>query len=633
MTLERSPQMTRHTPSPISLPRDDAERAAPLDHAPLALLEVAASVAEGARKLVPSCTATVAVELGSAWQLLAQCGNVDVASDWRGALAVGLPSGERAQQGDGYAVSAFPSSNLRALLILLAEPETEVPTHAHASLRTLLDEGGALLDDALAVQQRDRAVRRVTLLEHARRQVRPSRVTDDVEDAISSLWPCASVHFHDLDEIRDAPWSTRGLVQTSYDLDRLVVDDAPGSGLLPADLSYRVAIPFRSRRGAFLVQPWAGGEDLDIESVAAASAVARTAELLDRQHALTTEIRTLRREDPETGCSPGDALALRLTHALETNHHGDVAVVLVEIEPSSESSDGELHGFVGQALADAVRRDRAEIFRVSSRRFAVVLVGTSARDARLVAQRLHLAARTASDEAAGTVAVGVALAPVHGTTAMELIDAAEQAMRATAAVGGDPATATERGRRYATAVDVFQRVEALRTLKTLADQACHGGLAHSDAVAERAVRIATAMHLEHEVLLAVQLAGELHEIGSLLLRDGALSDAAAVTLAGRMIRACGLPEAATIVESMYERFDGSWIPLGRAGQAIPIGARILAVADHFETALEGRSAADAMAAAVTSLEAQSGRSLDPHVIEVALRTREQHRAGRLPLAE
>jgi HD domain len=625
--------MTRHTPSPIAAHTDESERATQPGSAPLALLEVATSVAEGARKLVPSCTVAVAVELGSAWQLLAQVGSVDVASDWRGTLAAGLRQGERSLQGDGYAVSAFPTTSIRALLILLSEPEAEVPAHAHASVRTLLDEGGALLDDALAVQQRDRAVRRVMLLEHARGEVRPSRVTDDVEDAISSLWPRASVRFHDLDDIRDSPWSTRGLVQTSYDLDRLVVDDAPGSGLLPPDLSYRVAIPFRSRRGAFLVQPWAAGEDLDIESVAAASAVARTAELLDRQHALTTEIRTLRREDPETGCSPGDALTVRLTDALETNHHGDVAVILVEIELATPGSDGDLPGIVGQALADAVRRDRAEIFRESAHRFAVVLVGTSARDARLVAQRLHLAARTACGGGACSAAVGVALAPVHGTTANELIDAAEQVMNATAAVGGDPATATERGRRYATAVDVFQRVEALRTLKTLADQACHGGLAHSDAVAERSVRIATAMHLDHEVLLALQLAGELHEIGSLLLRDGALSDAAAATLAGRMIRACGLPEAAAIVESMYERFDGSWIPLGRAGEVIPVGARILAVANHFETALEGRSADDSMAAAVTSLEEQSGRSFDPRVVQVALRTREQHRAGRLPLPE
>jgi Diguanylate cyclase, GGDEF domain/HD domain len=613
--------MTRRTPSSIDAPTTATDRPAPTGAAPLALLEVATALAESVRTLEPSCTAAIAVEIGSTWQLLAQCGDVDVASDWRGALATGLPLVEHAREGDGYAVAAFPTTNLRALLILLAEPAGEVSARVQSTLRTLLDEGGILLDEALAAQQHDRAVRRVTLLERARRGVRPSRVTDDVEDAISSLWPRASVRFHDLDELENAPWSTRGLVQTSYDLDRLVVDEAPGLGLLPADLSYRVAIPFRSRRGAFLVEPWASGEQLDIESVAAASAVARTAELLDLQHALTTEIRTLRREDPETGCTPGDALTVRLADVLETNQRGDVALVLVQVESTSARDDRGLPGVVGEALADAVRRDRAEIFRVGDRQFAVVLVGTSARDTRLVAQRLQLAARHAGGEAASSPAVGIALAPVHGSTATELIDAAEQAMNATAAVNGDPATATQRGRRYAAAVDVFQRVEALRTLKSLADQACHGGLAHSDAVAARATRIATAMHLDHDVLLAIQLAAELHEIGSLLLPDEALSDNEAATLAGRLIRVCGLPEAAALVESMHERFDGSWIPRGRAGETIPVGARVLAVADELETALEGQTGDDEMAAAVRRLEAGSGRALDPRVVQVALRTR------------
>ena len=99
--------MTRHAPSSIDLRTPDphdTERA----HAPLALLEVATALAESVRKLVPSCTAAVAVEIGPAWQLLAQCGTVDVAGDWRTTYLTAFPTGERSRQGDGYAVSAFP---------------------------------------------------------------------------------------------------------------------------------------------------------------------------------------------------------------------------------------------------------------------------------------------------------------------------------------------------------------------------------------------------------------------------------------------------------------------------------------------------------------------------------------------
>jgi putative two-component system response regulator len=72
---------------------------------------------------------------------------------------------------------------------------------------------------------------------------------------------------------------------------------------------------------------------------------------------------------------------------------------------------------------------------------------------------------------------------------------------------------------------------------------------------------------------------------------------------------------------MYERFDGSWIPLGRAGEKIPIGARILAVADDLETALEAHAGDAAIDAAVQRVEARSGWAFDPRVVEAALRTR------------
>ncbi len=206
--LNRSPQMTSHAPSSIDTRTAESHGATERAKTPLALLEVASALVESARKLVPSCTVAIGVEIGSAWQVLARCGTVDVTADWRSGLAVALPCGEHQHQGDGYAVSAFPTKNLRALLILLAEPAADVPSRVHATVRTLLHEGGRLLDEALAAQEHDRAVRRVTLLERARRGVRPSRVTHDVEDAISSLWPRASVHFHDLDTLRDAPWST-----------------------------------------------------------------------------------------------------------------------------------------------------------------------------------------------------------------------------------------------------------------------------------------------------------------------------------------------------------------------------------------------------------------------------------------
>jgi GGDEF domain-containing protein len=620
-------------PSQPASETDSTHDDGPSDLAAADAVRVAEELAGSARALLPSCTAAVAVEVGSRWQLLAQVGAIDVASDWRGTLAASTGGGEGSRQGDGYAVAVLPTSRLRALLILIAESGSGIGGRALDAVSGLLAEHAPLLDDAIAAQQRERASRRIELLSRQHSETRPSRVTDRLESTVASLWPDADVRFYDLGSGKDAPSSIRRLAQSAYDLDNPVFDDAPAARrLLPASLTYRFAIPFRTRRGALIVELPANGEALDNESVAVAHAVARGAALHDRERVLTTEIRALRREDPETGCAPGDVLSVHLGRALHENAQGDVALVLVEIDAASAGYELEHAAVVGEALSDAVRRDRAVVFRVQPWRFAIVLAGTGSRGAYLIAQRLRLAVRHAgADSSPCTASIGIALAPVNGAEASELIDAAEQAMHTTEAISQDASVAISRGRRAVETSDVFRRVEALRTLKQLADENFHGGRAHSDAVAERAVRIAHAMHLEIAVVQAIQLASELSEIGSLLIRDGALHpslpsgvlglDSVAATLSERMLRACGFAAAAEIVASVDERYDGAGTPRAFSGDAIPIGARILAVARDIETTLEGRPLdASALETACKRLEAHSSRAFDPYVVQVAIRT-------------
>jgi GGDEF domain-containing protein len=637
--------MTRNSTPSSSVSLHETDEHSRVEHAD-DLPGVAARLADEVKALVPACTAAIALEVGSRWQLLAQCGAVDVTSDWRGTLAASTAGGEGLRRGDGYAVSIIPGASARALLILVAETEVGALPRVHEGVSVLLADGGRELEAARATQQRDRAARRIELLSRPLPDVRPSRVTDRLEDTLAHLWPHAAVRFHDLGASKDSPSSLRRLAQSAYDLDHPAIDDARGATrLLPPDLTYRVAIPYRSRRGALIVDVRANGETLDRESVAVAHALSRAAELRDREHALTTEIRTLRREDPETGCAPGDVLTAHLEQALRDNTRGDSAILLVEVDPASAGNELERASVVGEALADAVRRERAEIFRVQPWRYAVVLAGSSAREARLVAQRLHLAVRHAAADGLGcSASIGVALAPVNGAEASELIDAAEQAMHTTAAIAGDTHLATSRGRRSARPSDVFRRVEALRTLTRLADEGFHEGHAYSDAVATRAVRIATAMHLSVEVVQAIQLAGELCEVGSLLIRDdpqhpslpsGVLGlDSVAATASERLLQACGFREAAAIVASVDEHYDGTGTPGARSGDAIPIGARILAVARDVETTLEGRQLdASALGTACARLEAHSSRAFDPYIVQIAIRTAEPHRAGRVPLPE
>ena len=170
-------------------------------------------------------------------------------------------------------------------------------------------------------------------------------------------------------------------------------------------------------------------------------------------------------------------------------------------------------------------------------------------------------------------------------------------MQTTAAIARDASVATARGPTRNGRKRRVRRVDALRTLKRLADENLHGGRAQADAVAARAVRIAAAMHLDAarragaparepssqrwapccSVTSALQPSLPSAELGL---------DALAAALAERLLRACGFADAADIVASIDERYDGTGTPRGFSGNAIPVGARILAVARDVESTLE-----------------------------------------------
>jgi hypothetical protein len=188
------------------------------------LTGVASRLANEARRLVPICTAAIAIDVGSRWQLLAQAGTVDVAADWRGTLAASTGGSAGSHRGDGYWAAELAGERLRALLILVAETEAGVPLRAQDTLGALLAGAGGQLAAARSAQQQDRAARRIELLSRPQPGVRPSRVTDEIEDTIASLWPQAAARFHDLGANRSAPSALRRLAQSAFDLDQPVTD-------------------------------------------------------------------------------------------------------------------------------------------------------------------------------------------------------------------------------------------------------------------------------------------------------------------------------------------------------------------------------------------------------------------------
>jgi HD-GYP domain-containing protein (c-di-GMP phosphodiesterase class II) len=85
----------------------------------------------------------------------------------------------------------------------------------------------------------------------------------------------------------------------------------------------------------------------------------------------------------------------------------------------------------------------------------------------------------------------------------------------------------------------------------------------------------------------------------------------------------GLQEIALMVRHQGERYDGGGYPDGLNGEAIPLGARILAVALRFSAMTKPRAHRRAMSVVGGALEAlaqEAGASLDPRVVNAFLAT-------------
>lgn len=156
---------------------------------------------------------------------------------------------------------------------------------------------------------------------------------------------------------------------------------------------------------------------------------------------------------------------------------------------------------------------------------------------------------------------------------------------------------------------------------------------HSDLVAEISSLLARAHGLTDRQSKLVHLAGHLHDIGKIgvpdavLHKPGPLSPAewalvrehprlgAEILCPVRVFRGpCNVCE---IVLSHHERFDGGGYPRGLAGRNIPLGARLVSVADAFCAMTEDRPYRRGMRVedAMREIETSSGTMFDPCVVK------------------
>ncbi len=171
---------------------------------------------------------------------------------------------------------------------------------------------------------------------------------------------------------------------------------------------------------------------------------------------------------------------------------------------------------------------------------------------------------------------------------------------------------------------------------------------HTGHVAELADAVAARMGVGESERAAVRHAAELHDVGkvgipdAVLHKPGPLDEAEWAfmrqhTLIGERIvsSAPDLAPVAPLVRASHERWDGGGYPDGLAGEAIPLGARIVAVCDAYDAMVAERPyrAARTPAQALAELEACAGAQFDPAVVAAFTAVcRASPAAAGLPLA-
>src|SRR5579863_8142695 len=156
---------------------------------------------------------------------------------------------------------------------------------------------------------------------------------------------------------------------------------------------------------------------------------------------------------------------------------------------------------------------------------------------------------------------------------------------------------------------------------------------HCQRVTAFTITIARAMGVEKGLLRHIARGAFLHDIGKMGVPDSILTKPGPLTVEERevMRRHCDigfavleripfLKEAAEIVLSHQECYDGSGYPRGLKGEQIPLGARIFAVADTLDAMISDRPYRKALpiSAAREEIKKYSGKQFDPRVVEVFL---------------
>jgi len=364
--------------------------------------------------------------------------------------------------------------------------------------------------------------------------------------------------------------------------------------------------------------------------------------------------------DRLTGVANRETLLTTLGSEIEraTRHNKWLSVAFIDIDRFKPINDT-----YGHHTGDRVLRDIATLIgdnirasdlfgRYGGEEFMLILPETTPEEATVLAEKLRQLVMDHSLTIAPrqvlqiTISIGVAGDLGSQLQADRLVDQADAAMYAAKSLGRNRtyryravdddapvrrAPISAERRAAATAIGQWASDTAADALASvLAPQPHHRGQP-SDMIATLATGMALQMGLAQDEIERIRIASLLHDLGKLAVpleildKRSALSDQEWQAIGehpriGQVIleQATSLREAVPVVLHHHERFNGGGYPHGLRGKEIPLGARIVAVADAYHAMIHDRPYRNARdhAHALAELRANGGTQFDPEIVDV-----------------
>ena len=333
-----------------------------------------------------------------------------------------------------------------------------------------------------------------------------------------------------------------------------------------------------------------------------------------------------------------------------------LAIAFIDIDNFKAVNDSH-----GHDVGDIVLRGVAKVFRDNLRaadfvgryggeEFMLILPETTAEEATAVAEKLRLLVLrerftlSSGVEIWVSVSVGIAGGQGHELNVADMIRDADAAMYSAKALGRNQTfvfaepTDDERIRRapisaegHARAMEVGEaaRHAAEAVLAAIINPLPHYRGKPSPIIAAIAVRLATELGLPQSEIERIRVAALLHDIGKVAVPAQILDKPGALTATewqsvvqhpriGQVIidQVAAVQDAGKIILHHHERFSGHGYPYGLRGTEIPLGARIVAIADAYDAMIQDRPYQQAIShdGAIAELRAHAGRQFDPELI-------------------